>query len=108
MVIRLFPSLFPIGNGSSTNITGNVTGSNSNTNGNGNGISSENKLGSLTPSPLTRSADDVKSEPMELVCPNNNASDEHSNDSHAEHEQHRVGSGDCVKGSLRYVAPMTA
>ncbi|KAM7348963.1 broad-complex core protein isoform 2-T4 [Cochliomyia hominivorax] len=82
-------------NGSSLNVSGN--GSNTNTN--GNGISSSEKLGSLTPSPLTRSAEDVKSEPMELVCPNNN-DNEHSNDSTGENEVHRANSADCGKGSL--------
>ncbi|XP_046801776.1 broad-complex core protein isoform X1 [Lucilia cuprina] len=85
-------------NGSSLSVSGN-NGNGSNTNTNGNGISSSEKLGSLTPSPLTRSADDVKSEPMELVCPINN-DNEHSNDSTAEHEVHRAQSADCGKGSL--------
>ncbi|KAH8420301.1 hypothetical protein KR009_009002 [Drosophila setifemur] len=70
---------------------------------NGNGISISDKLGSLTPSPLARAgADDVKSEPMELVCSNNNANanDEHSNDSTGEHDANRSSSGDGGKGSL--------
>lgn len=98
---------FYVGNGSSsaTNIGGVGGGGNGNgpsSNTNGNGISSSEKLGSLTPSPLTRSAEDVKSEPMELVCPNNNT-DEHSNDSTGEHNVHRTNSADCGKGSMRYV-----
>nr|XP_017029216.1 broad-complex core protein isoforms 1/2/3/4/5 [Drosophila kikkawai] len=73
---------------------------------NGNGISISDKLGSLTPSPLARAsagADDVKSEPMELVCSTNNnanANDEHSNDSTGEHDANRSSSGDGGKGSL--------
>ncbi|XP_013100376.2 broad-complex core protein isoforms 1/2/3/4/5 isoform X2 [Stomoxys calcitrans] len=90
-------------NGSSTNSSGNGNGNgngsaNANANGNGNGITTGEKLGSLTPSPLARRAEDVKSEPMELVCSNNN--EEHSNDSHGDNEQLRVGSVDCGKGSL--------
>lgn len=85
-----------LGNGSSLNVSGNGNGSNTNTN----GVSSSEKLCSLTPSPLTRSAEDVKSEPMELVCPNNN-DNEHSNDSTGEHDVHRSNSADCGKGSMR-------
>ncbi|XP_073834559.1 broad-complex core protein isoform X3 [Musca autumnalis] len=84
-------------NGSSTNTPGNG-GSGSNSSANGNGITTGEKGESLAPSPLTRRAEDVKSEPMELVCSNNN--DEHSNDSNGENEQLRVGSVDCGKGSL--------
>ncbi|XP_058977528.1 broad-complex core protein isoforms 1/2/3/4/5 isoform X3 [Musca domestica] len=87
-------------NGSSTNATGNG-GSGSNSSANGNGITAGEKGESLTPSPLTRRAEDVKSEPMELVCSNNN--DEHSNDSNGENEQLRVGSVDCGKGSISSV-----
>ena len=91
----------PTGNGNSGN------SGNGNTNGNGNGISISEKLGSLTPSPLTRGVEDVKSEPMELVCSNNNANtnvnDEHSNDSTGEHDANRSSSGDGGKGSLRYL-----
>lgn len=57
-----------------------------------------------TPSPLARAgADDVKSEPMDMVCSNNNANanDEHSNDSTGEHDANRSSSGDGGKGSLR-------
>ncbi|XP_054087293.1 broad-complex core protein isoform X1 [Zeugodacus cucurbitae] len=71
--------------------------------GNGNGITNNDKVGgSLTSSPLTRTAEDVKSEPMELVCSNNNPTvvDEHSNDSTGEHEANRSSSGDGGKGSL--------
>ncbi|XP_065363482.1 broad-complex core protein isoforms 1/2/3/4/5 isoform X5 [Calliphora vicina] len=89
-------------NGSSLSVSGNGNGNGSNSNTNGNGISSSEKLGSLTPSPLTRSAEDVKSEPMELVCPNNN-DNEHSNDSTGEHDVHRANSADCGKGSLSSV-----
>ncbi|XP_022223222.2 broad-complex core protein isoforms 1/2/3/4/5 isoform X2 [Drosophila obscura] len=84
----------PTGNGN----TGNNGASN------GNGISISDKLGSLTPSPLARAGadDQVKSEPMELVCSNNNANpnDEHSNDSTGEHDANRSSSGDGGKGSL--------
>ncbi|XP_017090563.1 broad-complex core protein isoforms 1/2/3/4/5 isoform X2 [Drosophila bipectinata] len=86
----------PTGNGNSGNGNGNGAS-------NGNGISISDKLSSLTPSPLARSgADDVKSEPMELVCSNNNANaqDEHSNDSTGEHDANRSSSGDGGKGSL--------
>ncbi|XP_017062902.1 broad-complex core protein isoforms 1/2/3/4/5 isoform X1 [Drosophila eugracilis] len=86
----------PTGNGNSGNGNGNGAS-------NGNGISISDKLGSLTPSPLARAgADDVKSEPMELVCSNNNANanDEHSNDSTGEHDANRSSSGDGGKGSL--------
>ncbi|XP_054731105.1 broad-complex core protein isoforms 1/2/3/4/5 isoform X6 [Anastrepha obliqua] len=85
----------PSGNGNNGN-------ANSDT-GNGNGIANSDKVsGSLTSSPLTRTADDVKSEPMELVCSNNNPTvvDEHSNDSTGEHEANRSSSGDGGKGSL--------
>ncbi|XP_032581768.1 broad-complex core protein isoforms 1/2/3/4/5 isoform X5 [Drosophila sechellia] len=88
----------PTGNGNSGNGNGNGNGAS-----NGNGISISDKLGSLTPSPLARAgADDVKSEPMELVCSNNNANanDEHSNDSTGEHDANRSSSGDGGKGSL--------
>ncbi|XP_017851702.1 broad-complex core protein isoforms 1/2/3/4/5 isoform X3 [Drosophila busckii] len=95
-------------------INGNTGNANGNTNGNGNGISIIEKLGSLTPSPLARGGgggggggvDDVKSEPMELVCSNNNANsnananDEHSNDSTGEHDANRSSSGDGGKGSM--------
>lgn len=75
---------------------------------NGNGLVSSEKSGtgnggSLAPSPLSRSADEVKSEPMELVCSNNNPtnSEEHSNDSTGENEINRSSSVDGGKGSLR-------
>jgi len=89
----------PTGNGNSGNGNGNGNGAS-----NGNGISISDKLGSLTPSPLARAgADDVKSEPMDMVCSNNNANanDEHSNDSTGEHDANRSSSGDGGKGSLR-------
>ncbi|XP_023037141.1 broad-complex core protein isoforms 1/2/3/4/5 isoform X2 [Drosophila willistoni] len=90
-------------NGPTGNGNGN-TGNSGSANGNGNGISISDKLGSLTPSPLARAAgaEDVKSEPMELVCSNNNANanDEHSNDSTGEHDANRSSSGDGGKGSL--------
>ncbi|XP_036318108.1 broad-complex core protein isoforms 1/2/3/4/5 [Rhagoletis pomonella] len=82
--------------------SGNGNNGNSDT-GNGNGNANSDKVGgSLTASPLTRTADDVKSEPMELVCSNNNptAVDEHSNDSTGEHEANRSISGEGGKGSL--------
>ncbi|KAL9873696.1 broad-complex core protein isoform 2-T2 [Glossina fuscipes fuscipes] len=88
-------------NGPSGNSSGTPNGNGSGNSANGNGITANDKCGSLTSSPLTRSADDVKSEPMELVCTNNNAADEHSNDSNGEHEIHgRASSGECGKGSL--------
>lgn len=84
--------------------TPNGNGSGNSANGSsGNGIISSEKCISLTPSPLTRTVDDVKSEPMELVCTNNNTGDEHSNDwNPTETDVHRSGSGDCGKGSLRF------
>lgn len=68
--------------------------------GNGNGLSNVDK-DSLTPSPTSRTADDVKSEPMELVCSNNNPqSDEHSNDSTGDIDPNRSSSVGDGKGSL--------
>lgn len=99
LTLTLLAGNGPTGNGNSGNGNGNGAS-------NGNGISISDKLSSLTPSPLARSgADDVKSEPMELVCSNNNANaqDEHSNDSTGEHDANRSSSGDGGKGSLRYV-----
>ncbi|XP_055910251.1 broad-complex core protein isoforms 1/2/3/4/5 isoform X3 [Eupeodes corollae] len=65
-----------------------------------NGISAIDKE-HFTPSPRARSTDDVKSEPMELVCSNNNpVMDEHSNDSTGENDANRSSSGECGKGSL--------
>ena len=92
------------GNGSSA---GNIGNGNGDTN--GNILSSSEKMaastggGSLAASPLTRIADDVKSEPMELVCSNNNSTmpEEHSNDSTGENEVNRSNSVDGGKGSLR-------
>lgn len=75
---------------------------NNNSGSNGNGISSSlTDKESITPSPPNRIHDDVKSEPMELVCGSNNniPSDEHSNDSVGEHDGKYSGDG---KGSLRY------
>ncbi|XP_051860565.1 broad-complex core protein isoforms 1/2/3/4/5 isoform X4 [Drosophila albomicans] len=91
--------------GNNNNNNNNNNNGNGNGNGNSNGISISEKLGSLTPSPLARGVDDVKSEPMELVCSNNNANnpnanDEHSNDSTGEHDANRSSSGDGGKGSL--------
>lgn len=71
---------------------------------NGNGLSSSfTDKESITPSPPQRLNDDVKSEPMELVCGSNNhlASDDHSNDSLGESDGKYMGLGD-GKGSLRY------
>ncbi|XP_067642243.1 broad-complex core protein isoforms 1/2/3/4/5-like isoform X2 [Eurosta solidaginis] len=83
---------------------GNANNGNGNSEtGNGNGIANTDKVGgSLTSSPLARTADDVKSEPMELVCSNNNPTviDDHSNDSTGEHEANRSSSGEGGKGSL--------
>lgn len=66
---------------------------------NGNGLSSSSiDKDSLTPSPPNRLNDDVKSEPMELVCGNHNLpSDEHSNDSVGDNDSKYLGG----KGSLR-------
>lgn len=72
-------------------------------NGNGGGsLGSSTDKESLTPSPPARSTDDVKSEPMELVCTsnNNNPDNEHSNDSVGEHDMHSTNGND-GKGSLR-------
>lgn len=69
---------------------------------NGNGLSSSSTdKESLTPSPPNRLNDDVKSEPMELVCSNHNLpSDEQSNDSVGDNESKYLGGND-GKGSLR-------
>ena len=68
------------------------------TNGSGGGsLGSTTDKESLTPSPPARSADDVKSEPMELVC-GSNPDNENSNDSVGEHELHHSVD---EKGSLR-------
>lgn len=82
----------------------NIT-SNNNGNTNGNGLSTSSSTtdkDSLTPSPpiARMNNDDVKSEPMELVCSANNPSpDDRSNDSIPDNEMnHSVGDG---KGSLR-------
>ncbi|XP_055383019.1 broad-complex core protein isoforms 1/2/3/4/5 isoform X3 [Condylostylus longicornis] len=68
----------------------------------GNGITSNDKDSlSHSPPPTRLNNDDVKSEPMELVCSNNNPiQDEHSNDSTGEHDANRSSSGDIGKGSL--------
>lgn len=73
-------------------------------NGNGNGLSTTSTdKDSLTPSPTNRLNDDVKPEPIELVCSNHNIpSDEHSNDSVGDGDGKYMGGGD-GKGSLRYV-----
>lgn len=90
-------------------MTTNNNNNNINNNGatNGNGLSSSlTDKESLTPSPPTTNRsmhDDVKSEPMELVCGSNNnlPMDDHSNDSSGdEHGKFRIGDG---KGSLRYM-----
>lgn len=72
---------------------------------NGNGISSASTdKDSLTPSPPNRLNDDVKSEPMELVCGNHNLpSDDQSNDSVGDSDGKYLGGVD-GKGSLRYVS----
>lgn len=69
---------------------------------NGNGLSSSSTdKDSLTPSPPNRMNDNVKSEPMELVCSNHNLpSDEQSNDSVGDHDIKYLGGND-GKGSLR-------
>lgn len=70
---------------------------------NGNGLSATSTdKDSLTPSPPVRLSDNVKAEPMELVCNNHNlVSDDHSNDSIGDHEAKYLGSGLDGKGSLR-------
>lgn len=75
---------------------------NNNHGSNGNGLSSSlTDKESITPSPPNRLNDDVKSEPMELVCGNNNLPmDDHSNDSSGENDLKYSGMGD-GKGSLR-------
>lgn len=69
---------------------------------NGNGLSSSSTdKDSLTPSPPNRMNDNVKSEPMELVCSNHNLpSDEQSNDSVGDNDIKYLGGND-GKGSLR-------
>lgn len=91
-------------------MTTNNNNNNINNNGatNGNGLSSSlTDKESLTPSPPTTNRsmhDDVKSEPMELVCGSNNnlPMDEHSNDSIGDGDGKYMGMGD-GKGSLRYI-----
>lgn len=70
---------------------------------NGNGLSSvSTDKDSLTPSPPNRLTDDVKAEPMELVCGNHNLpSDDQSNDSVGDSDGKYLGGVD-GKGSLRY------
>lgn len=68
---------------------------------NGNGLSSSTDKESLTPSPPHRLNDNVKSEPMELVCSNHNLPcDELSNDSVGDNDIKYLGGHD-GKGSLR-------
>lgn len=68
---------------------------------NGNGLSSSIDKESLTPSPPNRILnDDVKSEPIELVCGTNPHHDEHSNDSVGDTDMNHTGD---VKGSLGYL-----
>lgn len=71
---------------------------------NGNGLSSASTdKDSLTPSPPNRLSDDVKAEPMELVCGNHNLpSDDQSNDSVGDSDGKYLGGVD-GKGSLRYI-----
>lgn len=64
----------------------------------GGSIGSATDKESLTPSPSA--ADDVKSEPMELICSNNVDGDQ-SNDSMNEQEMHHRSSISDTKGSLR-------
>lgn len=70
---------------------------------NGNGLSSSSTdKDSLTPSPPNRLNDNVKSEPMELVCSNHNLpSDEQSNDSVGDNDIKYLGGNLDGKGSLR-------
>lgn len=68
---------------------------------NGNGLSaSSTDKESLTPSPPNRMNDNVKSEPIDLVCNQNLPSDEQSNDSIGDHDGKYLGGID-GKGSLR-------
>lgn len=71
---------------------------------NGNGLSaSSTDKESLTPSPPNRMNDNVKSEPIDLVCNQiNMPSDEQSNDSIGDHDGKYLGGID-GKGSLRYI-----
>lgn len=80
---------------------------NINSSSNGNGLSSTStEKDSLSPSPQNRLSDDVKAEPMELVCNSHNLpSDEQSNDSAGDNEAKFMGVGD-GKGSLRYVSAL--
>lgn len=58
---------------------------------------------SLSPSPHNRLNDDVKAEPIELVCNSHNLpSDDQSNDSTGDNDAKFLNSGD-GKGSLRYL-----
>lgn len=84
----------------STGGSGGVGGNSTPTIGNGGGsVGSATDKESLTPSPA--GADDVKSEPMELIC-SNNGDGEQSNDSINEQEMHRHRSSISEsKGNLR-------
>lgn len=70
----------------------------------GNGLGSTGDKDSLTPSPPTTRAhsDDVKAEPMELVCGNNNTgNDDQSNDSVPENDINHSGNVSETKGHIR-------
>ncbi|XP_059616235.1 broad-complex core protein isoforms 1/2/3/4/5 isoform X3 [Phlebotomus argentipes] len=67
----------------------------------GNGLGSTGDKDSLTPSPPTTRTDDVKAEPMELVCGNNNAAnDDQSNDSVPENDINHSGNVSENKGHM--------
>ncbi|XP_055709825.1 broad-complex core protein isoforms 1/2/3/4/5 isoform X2 [Phlebotomus papatasi] len=69
----------------------------------GNGLGSTGDKDSLTPSPPTTRAhsDDVKAEPMELVCGNNNTgNDDQSNDSVPENDINHSGNVSETKGHI--------
>lgn len=96
---------FLLGNNNNNNINNNNNHINNKekdltTNGNGGGsLGSSTDKESLTPSPPARSNDDVKSEPMELVCGVGQQDGDHSNDSDGDMDlNHSVND---VKNSLR-------
>ncbi|XP_055585860.1 broad-complex core protein isoform X4 [Uranotaenia lowii] len=79
---------------------GNLAGIATNGGSGGGSMGSNTDKESLTPSPSVRSSDDVKSEPMELVC-SSNVENENSSDSIVD-DQHDVPHPADIKGSLRY------
>ncbi|XP_055585858.1 broad-complex core protein isoform X2 [Uranotaenia lowii] len=77
---------------------GNLAGIATNGGSGGGSMGSNTDKESLTPSPSVRSSDDVKSEPMELVC-SSNVENENSSDSIVD-DQHDVPHPADIKGSL--------